>query len=86
LRNRNRDHSRCNLARTLSNSYCFTGNEYVQLEDEIFAWAEKHYCGSSLEDRNGQEVYIWAYVEDQPRVETLRPEDTSSILGTCIQG
>jgi len=52
--------------------YCFTGNEYVHLEDEIFAWAEKHYCGSSLEDRNGQEVYFWGYVEDQPRVETLK--------------
>ncbi|MCQ6564089.1 GNAT family N-acetyltransferase [Paenibacillus mendelii] len=52
--------------------YCFTGPEYVHLEDEIFAWAEKHYYGPSLEDRSGQEVYFWGYVEDQPRVETLK--------------
>ncbi len=52
--------------------YCFTGPEYVHLEEEIFAWAERHYCGLSLEDRSGQEVYIWAYVEDKPRIETLK--------------
>lgn len=52
--------------------YCFTGPDYVHLEDEIFAWAERHYRGPSLEDRSGQEVYFWAYVEDRPRVETLK--------------
>lgn len=52
--------------------YCFTGPEYIHLEDEIFAWVEQHYCGPSLEDRNGQEVYIWGYIEDLPRVQTLK--------------
>jgi GNAT superfamily N-acetyltransferase len=52
--------------------YCFTGPEFVHLEDEIFAWAESHYCGLPLEDRSGLEVYIWGYVEDHPRVETLK--------------
>ncbi|WP_018759160.1 GNAT family N-acetyltransferase [Paenibacillus terrigena] len=52
--------------------YCFTGSEYVHLEEEIFAWVEQYYCGPSLEDRSGQEVYIWSYVEDFHRVETLK--------------
>ncbi|RAR42777.1 GNAT family N-acetyltransferase [Paenibacillus sp. MDMC362] len=52
--------------------YIFTGPEYFYLEDEIIAWVERHYCGRSLEDRSGLEVYIWSYIEDHPRVETLK--------------
>ncbi|RKN71213.1 GNAT family N-acetyltransferase [Paenibacillus ginsengarvi] len=52
--------------------YVFTGPEYAHLENEIFAWAEKRYCGPSLEDRSGQEVYVWAYLEDRIRAPILR--------------
>lgn len=52
--------------------YCVTGPEHVHLEDDIFAWAEQHYSGPSLEDRSGQEVYIWGYPEDQIRSTILR--------------
>ncbi|MFD0713231.1 GNAT family N-acetyltransferase [Paenibacillus sp. GCM10027626] len=51
--------------------YCFTGPEFSHLEDEIFAWAEKKYCGTALEDRSGEEVYIWAYSKDLTRVKIL---------------
>lgn len=52
--------------------YCVTCPRYAHLEDEIFAWAETTYYGTSLEDRSGQEVYIWGYPEDQARSMILR--------------
>jgi GNAT superfamily N-acetyltransferase len=52
--------------------YCVTGPDYVGFEHEIFAWAEQQYCAPTLlEDRTGNEVYVWAYDEDATRVETL---------------
>jgi len=56
--------------------------EYVHLEDELFSWAEKHYYGPSLDDRSGQEVYIWGYIEDQPRFPEgfkVRPIETADL-------
>lgn len=52
--------------------YCVTGLEYAHLEDEILDWAEQRYCGPSLEDRIGQEVYIWGYEEDTLRTDILK--------------
>lgn len=52
--------------------YCFTGRDYVHLEEDIFIWAEKHYCGPSLEDRSGEEVYVWGYQEDSVRSAILK--------------
>lgn len=52
--------------------YCFTAPGFANLEDEIFAWAEKRYCGPSLEDRSGQETYISGYPEDTIRAKILK--------------
>ncbi len=52
--------------------YCITGPEYAHLEDNIFEWAEQRYCGPSLEDRTGKEVYIWGYEEDTLRSGILK--------------
>ncbi|MEF3305620.1 hypothetical protein [Paenibacillus sp. GYB003] len=52
--------------------YCVTGSDYAYYEGEIFDWAEQQYCAPSLlEDRTGNEVYVWAYEEDRGRVGIL---------------
>ncbi|GAA3413113.1 hypothetical protein ACFFNY_01130 [Paenibacillus hodogayensis] len=51
--------------------YCVMGKDYADFEDEILDWAERKYCGPSLQDRTGQEVYIWGYPEDQLRSRLL---------------
>jgi len=52
--------------------YCVTGPDYTHLEDDIFAWVEQRYCGEALEDRSGQEVYVWCYMEDEIRTRILQ--------------
>ena len=51
--------------------YCVTGSPYAYWEDEILSWAERRYCGAALKDRSGEEVYVWAYEEDEQRSRLL---------------
>jgi len=52
--------------------YCVTGTDYAHLEDEILDWAERQYGGPALQDRTGQEVYVWGYEEDHKRMNILK--------------